>query len=115
MGADIGYISMPMFSWFNQVFSFQRPVYRRERSKEFSGFVPVNKDMAYRFADKLRCPCSGFNRFAFMLEHFIPCGPGFNRLRICPPAQFPGGNSEYPAGAFLGKALHNSVVYNINH
>ena len=75
----------------------------------------MNEDMAYGFTDKLRCPGSGFNGIAFALKYLIPCDPGFNRLRICPSAQFLGSNPEYPAGAFLGKALSDSIIYDIDH
>jgi len=77
--------------------------------------MPVNEDMAYRLAEKLRCPGSGFNGIAFALQYLVPCGPGFNRFWICPSTQFPGGNPENPAGAFLGKALIDSIVYDSNH
>ena len=77
--------------------------------------MSVNEDMAYRFTDKLRFPGSSFNCIAFMRKRFVPCGARLYRFWICPPAEFPGSNSEYPAGAFLGKALSGSFIYYINH
>ena len=77
--------------------------------------MSVNKDMAHRFADKLRCPGSSFNGLAFMIKRFVPGDPGPYRLRVCPPAQLPGSDPEYPAGLLLGKALNNGIVYDSNH
>src|SRR3989338_345695 len=115
MRADIRSPALPISHWLNHILSFQCAVNRRHRGKELAGFVPVNKDMAYRLADKLRCPGSGFNGIAFIHKRLIPGGPGFNRLWICPSAQFPGSNPKNPACAFLGKALTDSFVYGINH
>ena len=77
--------------------------------------MPVDEDMAYRFADKFRRPGSSFNSIAFMFKCFIPGSPGHNRLRICPSAEFPGSNPEYLAGTFLGEPLNNGIVYDSNH
>ena len=104
-----------MLPWLNHIFRFQYTIHRRQRSKELSGLMPVDEDMAYRLADKLRRPGSGFNRIAFMLKRFVPGSPGLYRLRVCPPAKFPGSNPENLAGAFLGKAESDSFVYDINH
>ena len=106
---------MPKFSWLNHVFSFQHAIDRRQRSKELAGLMPVDEDMAYRFTDKLRHPCSGFNRIVFARKRLVPCGPWPNLLRVYPPAELPGSNTEYPAGAFLSKALNNSFIYDINY
>ena len=77
--------------------------------------MPVNEDMAYGFADKIGFPHSGFNGITFMLKNLVPCNPGFSRLRVCPPAELPGSNSEYPASLFLGKASSDSIVYYSDH
>ena len=115
MRADIRRIALPIFPWLNHVFSFQRAIDRRQRSKELAGLMAVDKDMTYRFADKLRRPGSGFNSIAFMRKCFVPCGPRPDKIRIYPSAEFPGSNPEYLAGAFLGKALSDSIIYNSNH
>ena len=75
----------------------------------------MNKDVAYGFSDKLRFPGSGFDSIAFMLKYFIPGDPGPDRLWIQPPAELPGKNTKYFAGAFLSKALSNRVIYDSNH
>ena len=75
----------------------------------------MNKDVAYGFSYKLRFPCGGFNRIAFMLKYFIPGDPRPDRLWIQPPAELPGKDTEYFAGLFLGKALSDRVIYDTNH
>ena len=115
MSADIGCISMPTLPWFNHVFSFQRAIYRRQRSEEFAGGVAVDKDMAYGFADKIRQPGGGFNSVAFMRKRLVPRGSRTGWLRICPSAQLPGSDPEYLAGAFLGKTMNDGFIYDINH
>ena len=77
--------------------------------------MAMDKDVAYRFSYKLRLPCGGFDRIAFMLKYFIPGDPRPDRLWIQPPAELPGKNTEYSAGLFLSKALSNSIVYDSNH
>ena len=77
--------------------------------------MSVNEDMAYRFADKFWFPGSGFNNIAFVRKCFIPGSARFDRLRICPSAEFPGSNPEDLAGLFLGKAASDSIVDDINH
>ena len=66
---------MPMFSWFDHVFSFKRVIYCRQRSKEFTGLMTMDKDMAYGLTDKLGRPGSGFDSISFMLKYLIPGDP----------------------------------------
>ena len=101
---------MPMFPWFNHIFGFQHVIYRRQRGKELTGIMTVDKDMAYGFTDKLRCPGSGFNSIAFMLKRLVPGGPRPNRLRVCPPAEFPGSNIKYPAGPFRDDGVRSILL-----
>jgi hypothetical protein len=77
--------------------------------------MPVDEDMAYRFADKIWFPGSGFNSIAFVRKRLVPGSPRPYRLRVCPPAELPGSDTEYPAGAFLGESLNNGIIYDINH
>ena len=77
--------------------------------------MAVDKDMAYGFADKIRQPGGGLNGIAFMRKRLVPRGPRTGWLRVCPSAQLPGGNTEYFAGAFLGKALIDRFTYDIDH
>src|SRR3989339_475210 len=105
MGADIGRPPIPMFPWFDHVFSFQHVIYRRQRSKELTRLMSMDEDMTYRLADKLRCPGSGFNSIAFVRKRLVPCGSWSYLPWIYPPAKFPGSNPENLAGPFLGKAL----------
>ena len=77
--------------------------------------MPMDEDMAYWLADKLRRPGSGFNCLAFLLKRLVPGGVRPYRLRVCPPAEFPGSNPKNLAGALLSKALADSIIYDINH
>src|SRR3989338_8880937 len=104
-----------MLHWLDHVFLFQHPVYRRERSEERAGLMPVNKDMGYRFTDKLRLPGSGLNRVTFVRQRLVPCGSLLYRIGVCPAAELSGSNPEYSTGLLLGKALGECVVYDINH
>ena len=97
------------------MFSFQGAIARRQRSKEPAGLMPVNEDMAHRFANKLWRPGGGLNGSAFMVKCFVPGDPGPYRLWVCPSSQLPRSDPEYPAGLLLCKALNNGIVYDSNH
>ena len=115
MSADIGRVSMPTLPWFNHVFSFQRAIDRRQRSEELAGRMAVDEDMAYGFTDKIRQPGGGLNSVTFMWKRLVPCGPKTDWLRVCPSAELSGSDPEYFAGAFLGKALGDSFIHDIDH
>jgi hypothetical protein len=77
--------------------------------------VTVNKDMAYRFVEKIRLPCSRFNRLAFVRKELVPGNARTMVLGMCPPAKFPDGNAEDFAGTFLGNPVGNGFVYGGNN
>ena len=115
MGADIRRCPGPAIKRLNEILFFEHAIYRRQRSVELTCRVAVDKDMAYRLADKIRPPGGGLYRVTFMLKYLIPGNPGLMRLEIRPSAQFPGSDPGYFAGYPLGKALHDGFIYYINH
>ena len=115
MSADIGRSFPARFKGLNQLLALEHPVNRRKRGEKAAGLVAMDKDVAYRLAQKGRQPGGIFNGLAFVIEQLVPSRSRFGRFGIGPAAKLSGSNSKQFAGVFLADALGQGLPDNTDH